>query len=283
MRSRLHNLVGPSPVLHSWGYADAYLRHPDPRMPEPQANAHYAPGRGLWLPFLLAPVRQGFASNSCLAAASLDITYSGTAGRALIVCMSIFPTYPGPISCVDSTGANTYNADYNVNNTVNGRCAVYSCLNITGSPTYVRITFSSGSYVIATVIEVSGLQGGGVMDKSAGSDSAGPTTYTSGNTAAISQASEYLLGIQHKINQSATFTPDAPWTLVDRRVDGSYHVQHTQDQVVSSVAAYASTGSTNDTAFSSTIVTYPGVSAVAGLVAGQHLMTKSAVQRSLTN
>lgn len=216
------------------------------------------PLTGLWLPMLLAPARVQSNGNFGLPSSAVNVSLSAvTAGNAVIVACGSYPGYPAASIVTDNVGGgpNTYTQDYS-NAFGTGTVKVFSCVNISGSPTAVNVTFPGGSYGIVIAIEVSGLDPAGGVDKTAGADSTG---YDSGNTATTTVAAEYLLGVQHRVSASYNWTPGGSWGLVRKQSDTTYHTLHTQDQVVAAMAAYKSNGTSDDSSGSASIVTYKGV------------------------
>lgn len=97
------------------------------------------------------------------------------------------------------------------------------------------------------VFEISGLTTTDPFDKQAVADAANTTAYASGNTASISQANEYLVGLGMSGFNSYTYTAGSSYTIQKQALI-SANSYYYEDQNVSSVAAYAA----NATASAST-------------------------------
>lgn len=211
---------------------------------------------------LAVPARVQAKSGEGHPANPITITFTGTPtnGNAFIIGIGYFFGNT-PTSVTDSNGvACTHDVDLPAIS--GGAVHIYSCLNISGSPTGIIINNTGADYLVATAVEVSGLATSSAFDQTANSGSPG-NPYSSGNTPTTSQASEYLFGVEHVQNVQTTNTPDSPWTNSIVANDSTFETVDTQDQVVSATGQYATTGTSQSTMNSAVIATYKGAAAAA--------------------
>lgn len=211
----------------------------------------------------MAIVREQRKSNSGQSVNSVTVTFdfATKAHSAILVvyrCFYSSATYTSisdNYSSVFNTPADVTKSDYQ------GTLQIASAYDIPGSGgnTNHAVTVNkAGQFFIVTIIEVSGLALTGALDVT---QTNGASTYTTGTTASVTSASEYMLGAHGKspvANNPNTSVQDSPWQLVDYRTDGSFHYVLTQDRIETSASGgYASSG-TVQSFDDNVIATYKG-------------------------
>lgn len=186
------------------------------------------------------------------------------AGNAIIVV--VFGNSVATIAVTDnkSGGSNSYTQDLDFSTGGGtGRCGYFSVPNA-GSAQTITVAFNTSAHIQAVLLEVSGLASSSLADKSASFDNSyhnnpSGVAFTSGATAATTQASEFLVGFAiNAYPGNVTWTDDSPWTLIDLvRADA----MRVTSRTASATGAYAYTGTygnVGDTQIFAAIVTYNG-------------------------
>lgn len=111
---RLIDRVGPNPVLHSWGYVDAYLRMPERQAPLPKQKFYRRniDGLPLWLPLYCAVtlLQHTFANNDGTNQATAFTPTVDTTGASLIVIGIGTFSFDGSSGGITDSASNTYTA-----------------------------------------------------------------------------------------------------------------------------------------------------------------------------
>jgi hypothetical protein len=160
-------------------------------------------------------------------------------------------SYATAVSVVDAT---------NITTTVLSTYTFYA-LSGSGGANTVTIGSLSGSYVVLTIIEYSGMAAASVLDQankfrqySGGAEA----TYASGNVT-TTQADELLIGAIDTLQASDIFTPDSGWSEVGLVTNGN-NSHMVFERIVAATGTYNNTGglSPSQTGFSVTIATFKG-------------------------
>jgi len=182
------------------------------------------------------------------------------AGNSIIVV--VLGNSVGSIGITDnhSGGSNSYHQDLSF--TMGVVLVRYFSVANAGSAQTITTTFNSSAHIQIELIEVKGLLTSNIADKTSFFDNTyhnNPSglAFTSGNTAATSQAKEFLVGFTMNVFPgNVVWTDDSPWTLLDQvKIDGMRIATRTTN----TTGAYAYTGTytnTGDTQVFASIVTY---------------------------
>ena len=148
------------------------------------------------------------------AANSLTVTIPATtAGNCLVVCVaSLNATTPASISGITLGGSADNFAQAVANTAQTASAFIWADPNCAGGQTSVvisgaHLTVSAGNGGVV-VYEVSGLAASSPVDKTSSGNAASGTTWSSGTTAATTQAAEFWAGVADAFNPVG---PGAPW------------------------------------------------------------------------
>src|SRR6185312_1810143 len=120
-----------------------------------------------------------------------------------------------------------------------GRLIVFYAENIKGGANHqITISATNGTYYIGTAVEYAGLATSNSLDTFATNRNTG-TAYASPSIT-TTQASELLFGLHHTWTTNTVFTPGAGWNQI--QTIAAMDQQTTQDQIVSSMGSFTSTG-----------------------------------------
>lgn len=149
---------------------------------------------------------------------TVTVTLSATgAGNTLIAAIGDNGTSSALYATSVKTGGGTsFTARVQVTDSAGSCAEIWSLDNIASGQTSAVLTLpSSGlTHIGMVVYEISGLQSSGSFDKSssASADGASPTTWTSGSSGTLSQASEIAIGASSQQGVSVVTTgPSSPW------------------------------------------------------------------------
>jgi hypothetical protein len=179
------------------------------------------------------------ASGTTLA---VTVPAAGVAqGNSIIVTFAMAEA-TGTVGCTDTAG-NIYTADIDASNNNNVRTVILAAHNVSAlsSGNTITVTHPSICDRAMYVGEYSGLAVTGTLDRTA-SNFANATAMTSSSTTTTAQADELLIGaIGVASGTGDTFTPTSPWTAMTRAGTANITL-NSMNQIVSSTAAYAATG-----------------------------------------
>jgi len=192
----------------------------------------------------------GSTINSATSSAQIQITVgaSGVSAGDFIIVGAIADTDTETIvSVVDNAagGSNTYQVD-KTQNTAGG---VTSCYIVSAIATraltngkLITITFSNDLDVGAAAWEFSGITTSSWLDKTAGQEYAFDTAWSSGSTAATTQASELLIGCAAN-DSGASGTPGGSFTeMIDTDITVASRGFYMEYRIVAATGTYAATG-----------------------------------------
>lgn len=180
---------------------------------------------------------------------SLTVTLTGptTAGNCLIVCAGMEDTTDNPsvsgITLGDSAG--NFAAANTAYNNAHINAAIWVCPNCAGGQTSVVISMTGGSggspHTAAWVMEWSGIALTAATDMAPAGQEGGGSTWTSGSTGTLSQASEVVVGVVAAYTDGTLSTPGSPWNELTQATSGQL-ILGTGYQVVSSATALTYNG-----------------------------------------
>lgn len=192
-------------------------------------------------PIFTTRIQTQDSSNSSNSTTLTQTITATTAGSLLVVTATCVT---GTLTIADS-GTQTY---LTALTTVSGNIKNYMfyVANSAAGVTSVTITCSASTALNIIVTEYANIATSSPLDKTSATVATG-LTWTSGSTATTAQATELLLGASHDGSKNnVTFSPGTGWTAVNSIQNGvgaSGGTTYQQERYVSSVGAYASTGS----------------------------------------
>lgn len=221
MRQRLIDRVGPNPVLHSWGYADAFLRAPEVRAPLPQPTFLRSTRTGLWVPLqcVVTPTLSVYKATDSTGTGTGIVTTSSftpTAGATLMAFTRDGSTNT-VLSVTQGVGANVFTQRAH-DETADPSCAVWTCENVSATAGAAICTFSSTvtNYSWLAIVQIAGVD-------AASFDTAG-TKHAASATALLSSSITTAVSIEAVVmasaqNAFATYTAHTDsagntWTLL---------------------------------------------------------------------
>lgn len=186
---------------------------------------------------------QSKSGTTTTSSTSLTVTLNSatTPGNCLIVAVGTVEASTNPTVTGITLGglAGNFASAKSLNNNSSDNCEIWADPNCAGSQTSVALSFSGGSggseTMNAWVMEWSGLATSLVVDKTNGQSSAATSSYSSGSTGTLSQASELIIGAN--MGQSPT-GPSSPWTnlaVVNGLLTGYQVVSATTAQTYSGI------------------------------------------------
>lgn len=184
-------------------------------------------------------------SNSGVSVSTLAVTLTSTGSQnTIIVCVATNGT--AFATGVQTSGGSHLVAAKQETDSAGSEAEIWYLDNVPAGQTSVTVTWaSSPGDSNAVAYEVSGVYAaGGSLDKTAGSfaDTASPTTWTSGNTATLSQAAEIAIGSSAQVGLITTITgPTSPWVNTIITSNGGICAGQ---KIVSATTALAYAGST---------------------------------------
>lgn len=147
---RLIDRVGPAPVLHSWGYANARLRTHTPQAPAPTAPFWYR-DPGLWLPLSCAVAINGTPiSLGNIVGTSLTFSYNNPAGDLLFV--GALSTTAGSITGITYNVAGMAPVATNISDGGSGSVGWLYALNSPATGTHNVVVSANASVFLAGVV-----------------------------------------------------------------------------------------------------------------------------------
>jgi len=198
----------------------------------------------------------------------LSVTLPGgtTAGNALLIAIGTLEALSNPtVSAITLGGAGTFASAEGVNIVTGADAEIWYGLDIAGSQTAVSISFNAGSGgtagLTALVMEWSGLATSAGFDQKAGASGSG-TSFSSGATGTLGQASEVVIGVIAAAGGSSNTIsgPASPWTDLTQVNSSTTVAMVAGYQVVSSVAGLSYAGTLSNAKWSSVIATFKAAS-----------------------
>ncbi len=226
----------------------------------------------------LAPVQ--YAWNSATSAGSLTVTLGGadsggtspgptTAGNTLVVAVQVFGAGVTVSSVNIGGSADNFAKAAGVVDDSNSDCETWIDEGCAGAQTSVVITLSGSADVVqAYVMEWPGLLTTSVVDKTNHGTTTFGTSWSSGSTGTLSQASEVVIGAVAATPATTTTlaTPVAPWTELPQLSaadSGETSYLGVAYQVVNSTSALTYSGTTADSSLIAAVVVSLKAAAVA--------------------
>lgn len=177
---KLIDIVGPNPILHSWGYADAYIRQPDKKYPSPSAKVFYDKNRGLYLPlqFAITFINKSGAGSTTAGNMS-GVAIMDTTGLNFLVAAIADYSSVGASTISDNKGnASWQYLTASIQTSLRIRIAYH--VNAAGGTSHAFSTTNAGtSYPAIAVLALAGLDTSSPYDTTTGESSA---TVASGAT-----------------------------------------------------------------------------------------------------
>lgn len=176
-------------------------------------------------------------SGSVSGGNSLTLTFDNPTASGNSVIVAVGSYFGGVIFTISDNKSNSYTSDRIHSISPD---EVYRSSNILGGSSHqVTITPNSGGqYLVAVIVEYSGMDSANPKDQTAEGANSGTAYTTSSVTTTL--ADELLVG-WHRVAADIAWTPASGWTIVREIGDGN-HEAILQDRIVSSTGSYASSG-----------------------------------------
>jgi hypothetical protein len=215
----------------------------------------------------MAPTLVQSASATGTSATTLTVTLgsSTTAGNCLVVCIGTQESTSNPtVSGITlGGGADNFAAANTAYSNTAINAAIWADPNCAGGQTSVVITLTGGAgvnpHAAAWVMEWSGLVTSSVVDKAPAGVNGSGTSWSSGSTGTLTQASEVAIGVAY--TGGTLTTPGSPWTELSQLAPGFGHLGAGY-QVVSAATALTYNGTCGaGSSYGTCIVTLNAVTA----------------------
>jgi hypothetical protein len=199
---------------------------------------------------------------------TVTLTSGTTTGNCLVVCVGASDGTTNPTVSGITLGGSAGNFAFaeKQNSNADTDCEIWADPDCAGSQTSVVVSFNAGSgsnlgYAVQ-VMEWSGVATSSPVDKTNGALSGSTSSFSSGSTGTLSQASEVVIGAVMAQCSSGTETvagPSSPWTNLAQAAPAASMALGTGYQVVSATTAQTYSGTlTAASVYGAAVVTLKG-------------------------